>query len=79
MKILGRYEFWITLVVIVGGVLGFLTLPEKVDTIETKVEENTKDIVDVGHTFDMYMMEQRTIQKEQNKREELMLELLKEK
>ncbi len=60
-------------------VFGYVNLPKKVEVLEVKTEENEDDIKDVAATFDSYMMRQTVIEEQANKREELMLELIKEK
>ena len=77
------FRFWIATVVviagIVSGILMYADLPERVDSVENKAEKAHEHIEKMATTVDMFMMEQRTIQTEQNKREELMLELIRSK
>ena len=77
------FKFWIAAVVLIAGIVaGLLTyseLPERVDSVEKKTTEVEKHVEKMATSVDMFMMEQRTIQVEQNKREELMLEIIRSK
>ena len=78
--IVSDVKFWIGLVIVVAGiVVGFLKfqqLPERVEKVEVKTEVNKDSVEKLSNNVDMFIMEQRTIQREQNKREELMLKIL---
>ncbi len=70
MSILKDIRFYIAIAIIVGGILVYLNLPKRVTKNEDNIQTLTSNV-------DKFVVEQRTIQKEQNKREELMLELIK--
>ena len=56
----------------VAGLFGFSKLPKKVTANSVAIDETSKNL-------DLFIMEQRTIQKSQNKRENLMLELIRQR
>jgi hypothetical protein len=76
-------KVWIGIIVVIAGiVVGMLTysdIPERVEQVEEKAVVVEKSVEKMATSVDMFMMEQRTIQTEQNKREELMLELIRSK
>ncbi len=69
MSILKDIRLYIAIAIIVGGVLVYLNLPKRVTKNEDNIQELTSNV-------DKFVVEQRTIQIEQNKREELMLKLI---
>ena len=73
-------KFWIGFIIVIAGiVVGFIKfqqLPERVERVEVKTEVNKDSVEKLSNNVDMFIMEQRTIQREQNKREDLMLKIL---
>jgi hypothetical protein len=71
-----KIQIYAAIIVIVSGVafafIRHYNLPKRVDEVETNVDK-------VAVTFDKYMMEQRVRQIGEDKREEMMWELIKEK
>ena len=76
-------KFWIAVIVLVaGGILGYLkfqALPERVQKVEIKTEDNKDNLNKLAGTVDIFITEQRVIQQEANKREDLMLKLIEKK
>ena len=78
-KLFSDVKFYLAILAVAVVVFGYVNLPQRVDKAEEAIGQNEGSISKVAHTFDMYMMEQRTIQTQQDKREELMLELIRDK
>ena len=76
-------KFWIAVIVLVaGGIVGYLkfqALPQRVEKVEIKTEDNKDNLNKLAGTVDIFIAEQRVIQKEANKREDLMLKLIEKK
>lgn len=64
------YRILILLVAIIAGILLWLSLPKRVAKVENKVEVLTDNVNE-------FVVEQRTLEKGRDKREALMLELIK--
>ena len=62
---------------IVLALSGWAKLPKKVEAITKQTVENKGLIGNTKSELNLFIMEQRTIQKNQERREELMLELIK--
>jgi len=84
----GEFKTWIAIVTVIAGVVvgvvTYMNLPKKVDALDRKVEVAHKRIGDtqdnvqkVAASVDSFVAEQRVIQREQEKREGLMIELIK--
>ena len=74
---------WIWIIVVIAAIIlavvKIVNLPQRVEKAEEKIAVNEEGIEKVAETFDKYMMRQMVIEEEQNKREELMLEIIKDK
>ena len=82
-EILTDIRTWITAIsVIIGAAVvisRYVQLPEKVEKIEAEVEVHDTDINKMANSIQLFSREQRIIQRRQEKREDLMLQLLKDK
>lgn len=78
--LISDFKFWLAAVVLVAGiVVGFIkyqNLPVRIEKVETKVEVQKDNVQKLAGTVDMFITEQRVIQREQSKREDLMLKLI---
>jgi hypothetical protein len=76
IKELGKFKALIGVVVFIfiGGVAfaGWVKLPKK-------VTDNTASINKIADTVDKYIIRQETLEESRNRREELMLELIRQK
>ena len=74
---------WILLVIFFIGIgtafAGILNLPKRVEKVEEKVGVTTNSVQQLAGNLDKYIARQEVMREEQNKREELMLELIKKK
>ena len=57
---------------------GFFKLPARVEKVEKKTEETDDKVQQVASTVDKFVVEQKVIREEENKREQLMLKLIEE-
>jgi len=77
------FKVWIGILVVISGItIGIIrakNIPERVKQVEKVTAETVKHVEKMATSVDMYMMEQRTIQVQQEKRENLMLELIRSK
>jgi len=73
---------YILLVVFFVGIgtagAAWIKLPKRVDAVEKKQEKTEDKVQEVAGTVDKFVMEQRLIRDEENKREQLMIDLIKE-
>jgi len=80
-EIFSDFRFWIGAVVLIAGItIGVIktkNIPQRIEAVEVMAVEAVDKVEKVADTVDMYMMEQRVIQVEQNKREGLMLDLIR--
>ena len=57
-------------------VLGYAELPKKVKEVDKKAEQNTEEIKELSSTVEKYIAVQGEVNKGQEKREQLMFEII---
>jgi len=82
-EIVSDIKFWIGAIVLLFAILvyvgGYFTLPNKVERLDTEVVPEVKEsVAKLADTVDDYIMEQRVVQREATKREELMVKLIEQ-
>jgi hypothetical protein len=81
-ELLGDIKTWVLLICFFGGVAfsvsSFAKLPNRVDKVEQKTNEAHDKVQKLAHSVDKYIEVQAAVREQQEKREQLLLELIKE-
>jgi hypothetical protein len=66
---------FVTISAVTAGVMGFAKLPERVDEIEERVEEEADKVQGLANTVDKYIAVQQTKEAKDREHKELMMKL----